>query len=340
MNQKYLSIPEWHHVDDKIFREEVITQFQPAVLRGFVKKWPVVKHALQSPQAVCQYIKSFDNGSVVNAIMTRPEVKGRVSYQEDMNGYNFVRNSLPISAVVDQLLRYSVGQNSPSVAVQSALIPACIPGFGEENKLTALDESISPRIWMGNTFTVPAHMDDAHNIACVVSGKRRFTLFPTDQVANLYIGPLDFTIAGAPISMVSSHNPDFKRFPRYKEALSAAQVAELEPGDALYIPALWWHQVESIGKINILINYWWGGSIGTADPTQGAFDCLIHCLLNMKELQPETREAWGKIFNHYIFKAANTSFDYIPEHKRGILGKLSPEQAQQIKAGLVSKLQK
>ncbi len=134
--------------------------------------------------------------------MTRPEEQGQVFYQADMSGFNFVRNRLPVSAVVDQLLRYSVGHNPPSVAVQSALIPACLPGFEKENVLTALDPSISPRIWMGNTITVPAHVDDADNIACVVSGKRRFTLFPPDQVANLYIGPLDFTPAGAPISMV------------------------------------------------------------------------------------------------------------------------------------------
>jgi hypothetical protein len=298
-----------------------------------------VRHALQSPESVCKYIKGFDNGTVVNAIMTRPEVKGRIFYRDDMEGFNFVRNRLPVSAVVDQLMKYSVGHNPPSVAVQSALIPACLPGFERENVLTALDQSISPRIWMGNTITVPAHVDDADNIACVVSGKRRFTLFPPDQVANLYIGPLDFTPAGAPISMVSPHNPDFERFPKYKEALANAQVAELEPGDALYIPSVWWHQVESVGNINILINYWWGGSIGTTDRTNGPIDCLMHCLLNMRELPPETRAAWGKIFNHYVFNASEDPFAYIPESKKGVLGKLTPEQIQQIKAGLINKLQ-
>lgn len=339
MNQKFLPIPEWHHVDDRMFHEEILPQYRPAVLRGFVRQWPVVQHALQSPESVCQYLKTFDNGSVVNAIMTAPEVRGRIFYKEDMSGFNFIRNRLPISAVADQLLRYSAGQNPPSVAVLSASIPACLPGFEAENVLTVLDKSISPRIWMGNAITIPAHMDEPNNIACVVSGKRRFTLFPPEQVSNLYIGPLEFTPAGAPISMASPHDPDFKRFPRYKEALAVAQVAELEPGDALFIPPVWWHHVESLGKINILINYWWGRSISAAGRTNGPVDCLMHCLLNMKELPPETREAWGAIFNHYVFHAKQDQFEHIPGQNRGILGPLTSDQQAGIKAALISKLQ-
>lgn len=339
MDGKPQAIPEWHHVDQKIFNEEILPQYRPAVLRGLVKQWPVVQHALQSPESVCKYLKTFDNGSVVNAIMTAPEVRGRIFYNDDMSGFNFIRNRLPISAVADQLLKYSAGQNPPSVAVLSALIPACLAGFEDQNVLPLLDKSVSPRIWMGNTITIPAHIDEPNNIACVVSGKRRFTLFPPEQVANLYIGPFEFTPAGAPISMVAPHNPDLKRFPRYKEALAAALVAELEPGDALFIPAVWWHQVESLDKVNILINYWWGRSIGPMGRTNGPVDCLMHCLLNMKDLPPQTRQAWGAMFNHYIFQAKQDQFEHIAEKSRGILGPLTSEQAESLKAVLIKQLQ-
>ena len=173
-------------------------------------------------------------------------------------------------------MKYTAGPNPPSVAVLSASVADCLPGFADENVLTALDKSVSPRIWMGNTITIPAHMDEPNNIACVVSGKHSVTLFPPDQLANLYIGPLEFTPAGAPISMVSP-DADFERFPRYRDALAAAQVAELEPGDALYIPAVWWHQVESVGKINILINYWWGSCGTWVEPTAPLIACCIVC---------------------------------------------------------------
>ena len=56
------------------------------------------------------------------------------------------------------------------------------------------------------------------------------------------------TIAGQPISMVDLDDPDFERFPKFREALRHALVAELEPGDAIYIPALWWHGVQATGR--------------------------------------------------------------------------------------------
>ena len=45
----------------------------------------------------------------------------------------------------------------------------------------------------------------------MVAGRRRFTLFPPEQVANLYIGPLDLTPAGQPVSLVDQAQPDLVR---------------------------------------------------------------------------------------------------------------------------------
>ena len=340
MTIEHQAIPERHGVDATIFHEEILPQHRPMVMRGLVKHWPAVARGLQSPASISTYLQGFDSGAPVNAIMTRPEDKGRVFYREDMSGFNFFRNRLPISAVIDQLMRYSAGVNPPCVAVQSALIPEALPGFEGENPMPVLDAVIAPRIWIGNTITVPAHVDDADNIACVVAGRRRFTLFPPEQVANMYIGPLEFNPAGAPISMVRAHDRDLKRFPKFAEAMGAAMTAELEPGDALFIPSVWWHQVESLGVMNILVNYWWGGSIGTTDRTNGPIDCLMHCLLNMKDLPLATRRAWGAIFKHYVFDADYANFDYIPDSRKGVLGKLDAEQIAAIKKGLIDKLQK
>lgn len=333
-------IPEWHNVNRQTLLEKIVARQQPAVLRGFVSHWPAVTHGLQSTESISTYLKSFDNGTPVHAIMTAPEEKGRVHYNENMTGFNFAKNKLPISAIIDLLTRYRNGKNPPCVAAQSAIIPDCLPGFEQQNTLPFLDEAIKPRIWIGNTITVPAHIDDANNIACVISGKRRFTLFPPEQVTNLYIGPIDYHPAGAPISMVRCHTPDLQRFPDYPKALAAAQVAELEAGDALYIPPVWWHQVESVGALNILVNYWWGGSLGAVDQAGGPIECLMHCLLNMQHLPPETRAAWGTLFNHFVFQSKPGQFDYIPEFRRGTLGPLSADQAQQVRTSLIQKLQR
>ncbi len=329
-------IPEVGGIDAATFHQEIVAQHRPVVLRGIVKDWPVVQYALRSPSAVCDYLKAFDSGVDVNAIMTTPGIGGRVGYSDDLQGFSFVRNRLPLAAVITQLQRYLGSDQAPSLAAQSALISESIPGFLDENKLALLDPSIAPRIWLGNTITVPAHFDEAHNIACCVSGRRRFTLFPPEQVSNLYIGPLDFTPAGAPVSLAT---PDFERFPRYREALAAAMVTELEPGDAIYIPSLWWHQVESVGMLNILINYWWGGAIGVTDRASSPTNVLMHCLVNMQDLSPPLREAWKAIFNHFVFDTANAAA-HIPLERRGVLGKLSEQEIRKIKDALIVQLQR
>jgi hypothetical protein len=329
------AIPEFANIDAATFHQEIVPLHRPVVMRGLVKHWPVVDYALRSPDAVCTYLKAFDTGADVNAIMTPPGTGGHIGYSADMQGFSFVRNRLPLAAVITQLQRYLGGDNPPSLAAQSALIAEAIPGFLDENRLSLLAPSIQPRIWLGNTITVPAHFDEAHNIACCVSGRRRFTLFPPEQVGNLYVGPLDFTPAGAPVSMASA---DFERFPRYREALDASMVAELAPGDAIYIPALWWHQVESVGKLNILINYWWGGAIGVTDRASSPSNCLLHCLANMQGLSEGARAAWKAMFNHFVFDPDN-AVAHIPPSRRGVLGELSEQEIRKIKDALIVQLQ-
>jgi hypothetical protein len=323
---------------DELLRQEVFPSAQPVVLRGFVAHWPSVAAGRRSGDDLAAYLRQFDNGSPVDAIMTPPEVEGRIFYDDSMKGFNYVRNRLPMSAVVDQVMRYAGFAKPPSVAVQSALIRDCLPGFLGENRLTVLDESVQPRIWLGNRITTPTHLDEWNNIGCVVTGRRRFTLFPPAQVGNLYIGPLDFAPTGAPMSLVSLHRPDLARYPKFAEALQAARGAELEAGDAVFIPALWWHHVESLEPLNVLVNYWWHAVPGTAVGANSGFDALIHTILNVRSLPLATREAWLALFQYYVFGEKGSVTEHIPEHRRGLLGGLSPAEAERIRGYLQGKL--
>ena len=129
MNPALAKIPEWHDVDQALFAREIASQHRPAVLRGFVGDWPAVKEARKSPRAFCQYLCSLDNGTPVTAVMVPPGRDRRVFYNDDLQNFNFLRNKLPISAVIEQVLRYSAFAEPPSVAVQSTVIADCLPGF-------------------------------------------------------------------------------------------------------------------------------------------------------------------------------------------------------------------
>jgi len=325
---------------DAGIRQAVLASGQPVVLRKLVSDWPAVASAHRSAAAMVEYLRRFDNGHPVDAIMTPAEVEGRVSYNSDMSGFNFLRNRLALSAVAEQALRYSGFERAPAVAVQSALISACLPGFAAENRLGFLEDTIAPRIWLGTAITTPTHLDEWNNIGCVVSGRRRFTLFPPEQIANLYIGPLDFAPTGAPMSLVRLHEPDFAQFPRFRHALTAALTAVLEPGDAIFIPPLWWHHVESLERFNVLVNYWWTAAAGAATATDSGFDALIHAVLNLRGLPPPTRRAWRALLDHFVFAEPEEAVGHIPPARHGVLGKPQAQALARWRTYLIEKLQK
>ena len=324
--------------DDEVIRRDVFASGQPAVLRGLVRHWPLVEASGRSPTAVLEALRGFDNGTPVDAIMTPPEVEGRVFYNASMTGFNFVRNRLPISAVAEQVMRYSAFPHSPAVAVQSALIRDCLPGFTAAHRLTVLEDTVQPRIWLGNAITTPTHLDEWNNIGCVAAGRRRFTLFPPEQIANLYIGPIDYAPTGAPMSLVPLHAPDFARFPRFREALEAAVTAELGAGDAVFIPPLWWHHVESLEPFNVLVNYWWHALPGVAAHAESGFDSLVHAILNLRSLPPATRDAWRALFEHYVFGSQDEAVAHIPAHKHGLLGRMAPADRARVREYLAQRL--
>jgi hypothetical protein len=293
---------ELRDVDAARFRDEVASRYQPAVLRGVVADWPAVRAFRESPAVFCTYLAQRDAGTPVDALRMPPSAKGRVFYNENLSGFNYNHERLKVTEVIERIVKYAGMQNPPAIAAQSALIMDCLPAFGAENVLPLVAPSVRPRIWLGSAAVTPAHFDESANVACVVAGRRRFTLLPPEQVANLYVGPLDFAPTGTPLSLVDFRAPDLARFPRFTEALAHAQVAELEAGDAISIPPLWWHHVESLERLNALVNYWWKGPPDAPREAPSAFEALHVCRKAFREATPEQRAAWGAIFSELVFR--------------------------------------
>ena len=332
------SLPEWHGVTRGQFEAEILPRNAPAILRGVADDWPSVARARQSPLEGARYLAGLDSGVPVDALMLAPEEDGRIFYDASMAGFNYLRTPQTVSRVLEQIFRYAQFPRAPAVAVQSALVAACLPDFKKDNVLSLLDASVEPRIWIGTAIVTPAHFDQAHNIAVSVAGRRRFTLFPPEQVANLYVGPLEHTPAGMPMSLVDFAEPDFDRFPRFRDALASAQAAELAPGDAIYMPPLWWHHVQSLERFNVLMNWWWHVPVaGHALLPHGLY-ALMCAAVTLRALPAAQREAWRHLFEHYAFDAERDVTGHIPVERQGLLGPMSAEQLSQTLAMLVQRL--
>lgn len=296
------------------FHEQIVEAGHPVVLRGIVSHWPAVAAARSSSSDLADYLLKYDSGLEVRAMIAPPAVRGRFFYDKELTGFNFRTEAIKLAGALDLLLHDARQGDAPAIAMQSVQIWQNLPGFDRANVLPLLPPSVEPRAWIGNKVTVAAHHDPSENIACVVAGKRRFTLFSPEQVANLYPGPFELTPAGPTISMVDFDNPDRQTFPNFADAEQTSLVADLEPGDAIYIPYLWWHHVRSTEPLNMLVNYWWD-----SPTTANGFplEAMLHAMMAIRDLPPRHRAAWEAMFNHYVFHPQSAG-THLPDARRGL----------------------
>lgn len=335
MNQAIPHVRIVEHASAEIFREQVAPAGLPVLLKGAVLDWPAVQAGRTSPESAVEYIKRFDRGHPVETILGRPEIAGRFFYNETIDGLNFAKMPERITTTVDRILATRGQKNPPSFYIQSASVPDYLPGFAAENVLDLVGASVPPRIWVGNRLTVQTHFDLSDNLACCVAGRRRFTLFPPEQTPNLYPGPFELTLAGPPVSMVRLNDPDLEKYPKFETALRHGFRAELEPGDVLYLPYFWWHHVETLEDVNVLVNYWWNDF----DPDLGSpFDALLHAMLAVRDLPDRQRAAWRMMFGHYAFGADGDPVAHLPRWAQGSLGAHDKAMRQTIRMRLLAAL--
>jgi hypothetical protein len=317
------------------FHEEIVPGNEPVLLKGQVADWPAVEAAAASAGAAMHYLRGFDRGQPVETLLGPPDIEGHFFYNDRLDGLNFSRRTRTLASSMERMMSQRAQARPRAIYIQSAPVPDLLPGFERANMLPLLDADVEPRIWIGNRLTVQTHFDLKENVACCVAGRRRFTLFPPDQTPNLYPGPFELTLAGPPVSMVRLEDPDWDRYPRFRAALEQARVAELEPGDALYIPYFWWHHVQALEDFNVLVNYWWND----ADPGLGSpFDVMLHALLSLRDLPQRQREAWRTMLDLYVFGRHGDPLAHLPPEAHGTLGRHDAAARQQVRRILIGAL--
>jgi Cupin-like domain len=329
-------VPERAGVTRAIFEEEIVPAGKPVLMQGLVADWPVVRDARASTDSLANYLKQIDSGAGVETFVGKPEMRGRYFYNADMSGFNFEKGATSLSNIVDQLFKMPPDNPPLMIYAGSAPTSESAPQFRIDNPMPLLDSGIEPRLWLGNSSRVAAHYDNSRNIACCIAGKRRFTLFPPDQIGNLYLGPLEFTMAGPPASMVDLHAPDYARYPKFAEAEKAAMVADMEPGDALYMPSLWLHHVEAEGPFNLLANYWWmpknAGSV---------FEAMMLAMIDLRDQTPDDKVAWRAYFDHFVFDDdAHKAAAHLPEKLGTAAGAKTPQRDAMVLSFVKDRLQR
>jgi len=322
---------------DALPLEALVAAGEPVVLRGIARDWALVQAGLRSPQEALAYLRGFDAGLPVQYSFGGPEIEGRPFYNDDFTQLNFeVRRGL-LTQVLDEIADTFDAPKPPTYYVASLLIERALPGFAQANDAGLAGQGIdaSASIWIGNRVTASCHYDTPDNLACCAVGRRRFTLFPPEQIDNLYPGPLEPTPGGQVVSVVEFDRPDFDRHPRFRDALASAQTAELEPGDAIFIPSMWWHHVRSLEPFNVLVNYWWRS---VPSFLSSPLPALQHAMWALRDLPEREKKAWAKIFEYYVFGPGERAGQHLPDAARGELAPFDEMQARRTRAQLLGRL--
>lgn len=328
-------VEEIGEVDAATFEAEHRPLYQPLVIRGLARHWPVVEHGQRSAQQALDHVTQFDNGQPTDVMLAPQSERGRFFYSPDMRGFNFRREKLSLTDLARHLREIADSAEPIGIYAGATAMESHLPGFAQANPLPLIaGMEATPRIWVGNATQVATHFDLSDNIAVVAVGQRRFTLFPPEATSSLYVGPLNITLAGQPVSMVDPLNPDLENYPDYAKALELGQFADLEPGDAIFIPTLWWHHVAAQAPINIMVNYWHNDAV-----RGGGFIALVHAMLAIRDLPIRQRKAWRAWFEHFVFgEGAPDVAAHLPSHAQGVNGSASPSRDEQIRRFVVQAL--
>jgi len=303
----HVRVPEWRQPSTDDFDRLAAGVTGPVVLKGCLERWPIVTQLYEAadPEAQLAVLERAVGRARLHYTTLPPTEHGHLGYRPDGAGANFTFNTTKkkvdfseFSQVIRSVLR---DPGRGAVYMQSAPLDRFPALQTQVPDLPYLQKGLAGyrQLWIGSGgHVVNLHFDPTHNLIAMLAGQKRVTLLPPDNMANMYPAPLDCRIGDTIGSLVRLLEPDPDKYPRAEAELAKAQVAELSPGDVLYLPPLWWHHVESFG-LNVMINKWVPPISGTdfGDLTANVIDGI----LTYRPLPASLRLQYRELYRGVVF---------------------------------------
>ncbi|MEI9904556.1 MAG: cupin-like domain-containing protein [Asticcacaulis sp.] len=250
---RFPAIPVAEKVDRATFEHEIKPGNRPVVLKGLVARWPIVEAARSRPGA-WRLPGALRHRQAAKVAICPASQNGRFFYNDTVSGMNY-RN---IPGTVTQVVNRPAGAGRhgrfrlcpghpgrPASAGPDPAPPDAAAGRGRSSAAVDRQFGADPD---------PFRRVGQHRLP----RRRRQGLHPVPAGA----GGQSLSRSARPDAggragqHGGSGRAGFRALPKFHKALGHAQEARLEPGDALFIPALWWHHVRTTGPLNLLVNYW------------------------------------------------------------------------------------
>lgn len=112
-------------------------------------------------------------------------------------------------------------------------------------------------------FISSVHFDEQHNLFAQLTGRKRVRLFSPYNWHRMYVFPnghpcdrhAQFPLPSTPGSTVLDNSEDRYRYPQFASIEGEEMYTDLEPGEVLFIPQYWFHQMEGLSE-NVSLSWW------------------------------------------------------------------------------------
>jgi hypothetical protein len=216
------------------FLERYYAVNRPVILTDEMADWPALAR--------------WTPGYLKTAVGARPiEYQGERTLNQRFERYKDAhRREAPFDVFIDQIVRPGAGNDAYLTAYNSERNAEALSVLHDD--LGFLDKFLDRNvavphgmIWIGPAGTVTSlHHDLTNNLIAQIVGRKRVKLAPAAEVGKLYNDQHVFS----EISDLEATDIDLMRHPRLAE-LRLYDVL-LEPGEILFMPVGWWHQVKSL----------------------------------------------------------------------------------------------
>jgi Cupin-like domain len=241
-------------VSQKEFLDRYYSQNTPVLMTDSCDKWPA--------------LSLWDSAYLVDKLgSTEVEVMaGRESDPEYEINANDHRFRMPFDEYVAKIQAAGRSNDAYLVANNKLLAtPAALPlwdDFALDERYLAPDPSRTHAfLWFGPAGTVtPLHHDSVNVLFNQIDGWKHFILIPSLELHRVYNNV-------AVYSAVDPLKPDLGQYPLFADVQQFH--LDVGPGQTLFIPAGWWHHVESTeASISIsFTNFAFSNDIKWSNPT-------------------------------------------------------------------------
>ncbi len=224
------------------FHGRYVARRHPVVLAGLVSDWPAVQRWSLDVLRGAHPAVSITTAHVEDGQVVMDRQRGLIHEPERLDAF--------VTAL-------SAGARDRYVMTPMSGLPEALCADAPPPPYLSAVTVQNAKLWIGPVGMVSSlHRDLADNLHAQVSGRKRFTLVAPHQSACVY--PNSFFDSVPNGCRVDIERPDHARFPRLREAVMF--VAELDPGDVIYIPRGWWHHVRTL-DLSISVNFWWARGV-------------------------------------------------------------------------------